>query len=1304
MEKRFEGYIATNGFYVLDTFTGEVRFISNGSANQELLESKTIEDDNKPINSNKTQFSVFETEVITSYPYLIAKPFYDLAKETDPRIKCKLMVDTFTAVLKYMALQLASEYLRDPKLKNVQIHQTLVKDLSRPLISAWNLLIARSLKVFEESNVKLFSPELARAYATLESNCKDPFLVTTTYSDEEGELKTKTKKLGKIQALINYRNGLAHGFNQSKEKASNEFEMYYPLLLDILEEARFLSRYTLWHVESGQEGIQGLRLMGANPSRTKINFEHKGVNPAISPLFMINDATGDILPLYTFFDVDKAVEYTLPDLGKDVFVFEGNTKNTVIYISSSGEHLEKTTRFQHWKDLLAQKDMEVKWIDDKKLTVKDLLSVSAHVSTIGIQTLISSGKYLREATVEREDLNMLLKNFESSSYSGFVLGGESGIGKSTLLAHKTEQWQEEGHPVVFYRASSLVDGNIAQKLLRDCALKINYLEDFLSIADPIFKSSEKKFYLVIDALNEYPGKTEELIKSIESIISQAKNYPWFKVIASIRDSVYNRLKNKFGEITYDQFFFIEEEKNGETQKSIIIRLQPLGTSFVSGLFNSYKNYKRKEDWSDKDGIFVSRPLNDFEELDPNGSTIQLLRSPLMARLIMTSFHRAKLPSTLKSEEVMRLYLENIIQEKTNDSPGFPERIRFLKLLVAELDKANSERIDRDNLAKTDYFRPHLFNSQKDSPYVQLLDLGVLLEEWENDHCYMRFAFDKLLEYLLAEHHWPKTAGSDDLKLLCERLPDFKILQGAVEQLLYRFCLSEQYTVLTEIIDLSDHEEIMQPYIIHLSESLLLNIAIENHELFDKIIPTFIDSPGETDLIILKNLSDILYTRGYLNQFMSALNIAKEEAVALKDDRSLIELNLSEAQYNLLKGNYIEAEEQLKVTLESSKKINYHNGEIISLRKLGVLAWRQGQNEKSMEYFERGLSLSQKFKIQKLSATFMNNIAVLKKNQGDISAAERLYNESLEIKRELGDKSGIAQSLNNLGILKKAQGDIAEAERLYNESLEIKRELGDKKGIAGSLNNLGSLKKAQGDIAEAERLYNESLEIRRELGYKSGIAESLNSLGILKKDQGDISEAEKLYNESLEIKRELGDKSGIAISYYSMGVIARELDENENAVKHLTKSFTAFRKINNRTAIINVIHTSYTIVSNEQRQHFMAYINEIDREDLMPNEISWLSTIDLISYCIDDVNQSVEILQEKSEKAIEDASNVNTQDIDKLPVEALHLASLKLIELGARDEAIAYSKKALDFIGERKTIIKKTLEKIVQHYTTKPKLH
>ena len=230
MVKRFEGHLAPHGLYILDTTSGEVRFISHKEQIKEQIESELNINGQPKLNESKNSFlTSFENEVISTYPYIIAKPFADLLKEQDARMKCKLMVDTFTAVLKYMALQLASEYLRAENVKDRQLHQTLTKDLSRPLISAWNLLIARCLPVFSENNIPLFSPEIKTAYEKLESNCKDPILITQTYSDENGEIKSKIKKLGKVQALISYRNSLAHGFNQSLNRAKKEFEENYPV-------------------------------------------------------------------------------------------------------------------------------------------------------------------------------------------------------------------------------------------------------------------------------------------------------------------------------------------------------------------------------------------------------------------------------------------------------------------------------------------------------------------------------------------------------------------------------------------------------------------------------------------------------------------------------------------------------------------------------------------------------------------------------------------------------------------------------------------------------------------------------------------------------------------------------------------------------------------------------------------------------------------------------------------------------------------------------------------------------------------
>ena len=1258
MEKRYEGFIASNGLYVLDTFSGEVKFISQAgiiATKSELTNTISSSLNSSASNSNKIEFSSFEQEVISSYPYLIARPFSDLLNETDSRMKCKLMVDTFTAIIKYMSLQLASEYIRAPELKDVQIHQTLTKDLSRPLISAWNLLIARSLPVFKDRGISLFSPEIKNAYEKLESKCKDPFLVTQSYSDENGNIKTKTKKLGKIQALINYRNGLAHGFNQSKERAQKEYDEYYPILEEILQEVRYISRYTLWHVESSKNGVNGIRLMGSNPSQGRVDFNREGVNPAISPLFIINDSTGEILPLYAFFDVEQTNEIGLPEIGKDVFVFEGNTKNTVIYLSSSGEHLEKITRFQHWKDLLAQKQMDVEIVDEKNLSIEILNSLGKHISSNGIQVLITSGKYIRDVTVERQDLNVYLDSFASSTFNGFVLGGESGIGKSTLLAQKTEFWLDEGHMVLFYRGSALNQTDIASKFLRDCAIKLNYLEDFLSLTDNVFSEANRNFYLIIDALNEFSGNINDLIKSIENIVAQSSNYSWFKVIVSIRDSAYSRTLAKFGELAPDQYFKVEEEKNGEKISTNVVRLKPVAKNFTEQLYNSYRNYKWKDSGiSDDEGIYKFRPLTTFSELEQNGTTIELLRNPLMTRLILQSFHRLKLPSQLKNDEAMRLYLDNIILEKTNESAGFPERLKLLSLLVRELDKQNTERIERDTLIKMDSFKTYLINTQKDSPYIQLLELGVLMEEWEKDDCFVRFAFDRFLEFMLAELHYSKVNNATDVMSLFKRISEFKILQGAVEMIVLRFCNNEQTNVLVELSDLADKEnKEIQKLIAEIIANILFSLAIENYVQFESIIKIFPESPGNTDLEILIILVEKFYTTGNFDFFRVSMEIAQKEAALLKNKKILTDLLLFDAELDTLQGRYTHARKKLKIAFKEKKIINDIYGLCMTMRKIGKLEWKLGNNTESLNQFILCLELSNENNFKDISASIMNNLGVLYKGQGKIDEAEKLYHESLEIKRQLGDKQGIAMSLNNLGVLYKEQGKNEETEKLYHESLEIRRQLGDKQGIALSLNNLGILFEGQGKIDEAEKLYHESLEIKRQLENKQGVAQSLNNLGLLNFENGKLENAKTFYLEAILLKIELNDTPGI----------------------------------------IGTIHRAFTLLESSEREKYFLLAKSLINESTKPNQQSQMANIELMHYCLSNKKIDNAMIQEKINNLKLQKEKSTLKDIDDLPVEAYYCIVLKLNEIGEKEIAKKVAEEALSMIGELRSIRKAFFEKI-----------
>jgi tetratricopeptide (TPR) repeat protein len=1299
MEKRYEGFLAPNGLYILDTFSGEVRFICHGT-NISTTSSTSVSELQLNLAENnsfqKNKYTSFENEVVSAYPYLIAKPFSDLLIENDARMKCKLMVDTFTAVLKYLALQLASEYIRAKDLKDLQIHQTLTKDLSRPLISAWNLLIARCLPVMMDNKIPLFSPEIKVAYEKLESKCKDPFLVTQNYSDENGEIKTKTKKLGKIQALINYRNGLAHGFNQSQTRAQKEFDEYYPLLCDILQEIRFVSRYTLWHVESNREGVNGIRLMGASPSMKKVDFAREGINPAVSPLFLINDATSEILPLYAFFDVDEANETGLPEIGKDVFVFEGSTKSTVIYLSSSGEHLEKSTRFQHWKELLAQKQMEVGLADAKHLTLEMLHAIGKHISSNGIQALIASGKYLREATIPRKDLNEFLDSFSFSDFNAFVIGGESGIGKSTLLAQKTEEWQAAGHMVTFYRGSALNQNDIANKFLRDCSLKISYLEDFLSVVNPIFSQTDKKCYLIIDALNEYSGDLNELIKSIENIIAQVSNYPWFKIIVSLRDSAYNRVSARFGDLIPKKYFTVDEEKAGEKVSTNIVRLKPVSTGFVEQLYNAYRNYKWKDNTDAEDtGYYIFRPLTEFSELNLEGSTVRLLRSPLMARLVMQAYHRAKLPQQLTNDDAMRLYHDNIVIEKSTDSLGYPERKKLLNLLVTELDKLNVERLERDELMKHNLLRPYLMNNQRDSAYIQLLELGVLMEEWEADECFVRFAFDKFFEFLLAELHWPRINDAVSLISICKRATTFKILQGAIEILLVRFCSNNQSQQLVDLIDLADDEnDNVKALVKDTSFRILVVLCNEYHSLFDEVINEFPKQPGELDLIILQDLLDSLYLTGQLNDYEKTMVVATKEAELLNNQKVLSDLMLHSAQYDYLQGRYNNAKEKLKEVIKNKTELHDNLGLTKSFIALAKLEKRQNNIAFYDQLNEKALMIAKANEYFFLQAEILNNMAISKKEKKLIEDAILLYDESFTIASKIGDKTGVAKIMFNKANILKENNRLHEAEKMYRDSLEILRVLGDKRRIAYPLHTLGDILRRQNKYEEAEKLISESLLIRRQLDDKIGISISLKGMGKIYKAQGKLDQAEKLHLECLDIYRQLGNKKGISVSLSNLGIIYFELCNDKAAVEHLTKSINLKKELGQISGIIADTHRVFSLMDKEMQDRYFADLSEFDLAKVSAKEKCWLNNIEMIKSCMEDASFEIKSIQKISEEIIDLMEQIKINDIDDLPVEAFYVAANKLINLNALEEAKELAKQALKWIGDRNTRRKEELEKIL----------
>jgi serine/threonine protein kinase/tetratricopeptide (TPR) repeat protein len=214
------------------------------------------------------------------------------------------------------------------------------------------------------------------------------------------------------------------------------------------------------------------------------------------------------------------------------------------------------------------------------------------------------------------------------------------------------------------------------------------------------------------------------------------------------------------------------------------------------------------------------------------------------------------------------------------------------------------------------------------------------------------------------------------------------------------------------------------------------------------------------------------------------------------------------------GSYEEAQELASKALTIARDINDEAGTAKALKNLGNIFRLRGEYEEAQKNYKESLDIRTRLDDQEGMAVCLNNLGLIAYSQGDLESATRYMTQALEIMKKLGARMRIAGGLSNLGVITASWGDSDIAKKHFEESLLIRREIGDRAGIASTLDNLGMLAKEQQDYAEAHRYFEESLLIRREIGERRGVTNSLINLGAVSVAQDKTDEAETYFREAL----------------------------------------------------------------------------------------------------------------------------------------------------------------------------------------------
>jgi hypothetical protein len=477
-------------------------------------------------------------EKFLGYPFPIAFVLKtEVLEGKTPKEQVDGLVRLAETALQYATLIAVSDYAC-AEFKDERVSHRLER-LRRPLTSDFANFLRIAVPILKEHGA-LFVPELAEAIN--EATRKQVQAVRM------GEWGLEERKMQLLDALVNLRNAVRHGRWVGRFEAF--VEHHAPLVADFLHLMAWCERYPLLRL---LRGGQCLRLMGAETTFTPEPIPDAALEELaraqrageLTGLLLADPSLSRFRTLYPFLlwtDCPHCQQEPLLGLTEEVFLFSGEEgRRYVAYIGVSHARpmSEPKTR--------VSEIFEAKWVPPETVKVEQvtypvLYERARAQSELWLAENICARRYIPQVYFPRKEMESELEAFLKGSKSGFLLLGESGIGKTNLLCHKVDEWRERGEIVLFYAGHQLnPDEPMEQRLLSDLYLQ----GDFIRLLEFVRKEG-RRFIIVMDGVNEHPQSAKLLKCLCEFVQRYGRNFP-LKVILSVRSVFFTRMLQALGE-------------------------------------------------------------------------------------------------------------------------------------------------------------------------------------------------------------------------------------------------------------------------------------------------------------------------------------------------------------------------------------------------------------------------------------------------------------------------------------------------------------------------------------------------------------------------------------------------------------------------------------------------------------------------------------------------------------------------------------------------------------------------------------
>ena len=296
----------------------------------------------------------------------------------------------------------------------------------------------------------------------------------------------------------------------------------------------------------------------------------------------------------------------------------------------------------------------------------------------------------------------------------------------------------------------------------------------------------------------------------------------------------------------------------------------------------------------------------------------------------------------------------------------------------------------------------------------------------------------------------------------------------------------------------------------------------------------------------------------IGEFQPAISSA-DEAIALAQDVGNLadeaagHMTAGEAFLKL--GRYEEAQEKMHVALRQANVVGMALIQGDSLRFLGVSFLELGQFDQAADMFNQALQIYNALNEKQGEGSILNNLGIVAQAQGQLATCLAFWEKAQEIYQEIGDQEGSARILTNLCSIYMDVGNYDRG-RSYGElALQLCEEINVPFGICFNLINLSLVYHFLGNARRAEAYSLRAHEVASELGSLQLQGYALRDYSLILTDLGRFDEARTVCGRAINIWQELSQNQQLLEARSILAQIAIQQGAIGEAETHIQPVLT-----------------------------------------------------------------------------------------------------------------------------------------------------